>query len=619
MTPFDRLKIPKGFEHYWTKYPQGYTILEALIEWVSQVDKMVDNINEWNEYLDEFVKTFDKRLQPFVTNLINEWLDDGTLADIINQDVFDMKANTVDVNKIAYSVLPGVVGDGETNDTSALQSVIDNLPVHSTLVLGVNQNYLIDTILIKKPITINLNGSTLLGNSETSMFVIEANDVRLENGKIDLNQTAIKGILSEKAHKNFSLSNVEICNINRTAHDLDGGVSLLECDGVYINDCYFHDLYNDLSGLELPHSFAFKPHFSENIFMNNVVIRNCGVGVNNYGSKNCYYNNVDMHTIHNNGYYVQDETERMFVMGGNIENVTDSGFVFNILNDFSNIETSQKGEKTYVTLNGVTFKDCPARGITLRTGSGLRVVNCHFIRVSHILAQSSSFSGSNDIFFSDCSAQNSGFRSFDLRGNRNVAITNVYIYNFEPNFDGSEAFILNIVGCVDCVFENIYGYDFKNVLDGVIRAEDNTRVKIINVEADRDVQYIRDLGTNDLIISRLSELHGSPYEVSGDSSNKSPSMGTRSTNPSASDGEVIGEFYMFNSDTSGDGPSKKVRIKGVAVGNGNTTKLVIEVNGNDAMTINSDGTTSIILPTSPSDVPIGGIFNDSGTPTIRTE
>jgi hypothetical protein len=56
---FSHLNVPSHWRHEWSKYPEGYTILEALLNWVQQVDNMADNINDWNNYLDHFTKTVD--------------------------------------------------------------------------------------------------------------------------------------------------------------------------------------------------------------------------------------------------------------------------------------------------------------------------------------------------------------------------------------------------------------------------------------------------------------------------------------------------------------------------------------------------------------------------------
>lgn len=93
---FKHLRLPETWQHYWTRYPQGYTIMEALISWVSQVNEMADNINDWNDYLDEFVATWDKDLQGQVVSLLSEWREDGTLEDIINIGVFNDLNDKID-------------------------------------------------------------------------------------------------------------------------------------------------------------------------------------------------------------------------------------------------------------------------------------------------------------------------------------------------------------------------------------------------------------------------------------------------------------------------------------------------------------------------------------------
>lgn len=101
---FNYLRVPETWRQYWTRYPEGYTILEALIDWVSQVNLMVENQNDWIEYLEDFVKTFDKNVQGTVSKLLNEWYEDGTLADIINNEVFDMKADKADLERAELEI-----------------------------------------------------------------------------------------------------------------------------------------------------------------------------------------------------------------------------------------------------------------------------------------------------------------------------------------------------------------------------------------------------------------------------------------------------------------------------------------------------------------------------------
>lgn len=82
---FNHLNVPDSYRHYWTRYPEGYTILEALLSWVKQVDDMTDNVNKWNEYLEDFVNTFDKDLQNKVKDILSEWQQSGFLEVVVSE------------------------------------------------------------------------------------------------------------------------------------------------------------------------------------------------------------------------------------------------------------------------------------------------------------------------------------------------------------------------------------------------------------------------------------------------------------------------------------------------------------------------------------------------------
>jgi len=89
MGKFNNLHVPEHWEQYWSKYPNGYSIMEALIDWVSQVDEMVNNVNDWNLYLDDFVSTFDEKLQETVILIIQGWIDEGFLGEVVRQAIND--------------------------------------------------------------------------------------------------------------------------------------------------------------------------------------------------------------------------------------------------------------------------------------------------------------------------------------------------------------------------------------------------------------------------------------------------------------------------------------------------------------------------------------------------
>ena len=99
---FNHLNIPSHWQSYWTRFPEGHTILEALIQWVSQVDEMVDNqnnlsdtVSNYGTRLDQFIDQFDGRLSDEVKHTLGEWQQSGFLDDVIN-DALDTKYHEMD-------------------------------------------------------------------------------------------------------------------------------------------------------------------------------------------------------------------------------------------------------------------------------------------------------------------------------------------------------------------------------------------------------------------------------------------------------------------------------------------------------------------------------------------
>lgn len=99
---FNHLNVPDHWRNYWSRYPEGYTILEALINWVGQVDSMVDNQNKLNDNvaqfrneIDDFIGKFDERLQDEVSFTLKDWQQSGFLDIVINA-ALDTKYHEMD-------------------------------------------------------------------------------------------------------------------------------------------------------------------------------------------------------------------------------------------------------------------------------------------------------------------------------------------------------------------------------------------------------------------------------------------------------------------------------------------------------------------------------------------
>lgn len=193
MTRFNRLNVPNQFQHYWTKHPEGYTLIEALLNWVAQVDNMVDNQNglnktveDYRKELDSFINQFDGELQKTVTETLSEWQESGFL-DIVISQALQTQIDTVaeQLAQIAQNVLKfGAVGDGVTDDTQAFVKANSNGGV---LLVPSGYTFVVDNL--------TLNNVTLVGggtlkrksNSTTKMLHFKGS-FKVENIKFNGNR-----------------------------------------------------------------------------------------------------------------------------------------------------------------------------------------------------------------------------------------------------------------------------------------------------------------------------------------------------------------------------------------------------------------------------------------------
>lgn len=70
---YNHLKVPESWNSYFSKYPQGLTIMEALLDWVGQVDVMVDDLNDIDIKLEEFYSDFGTNLDKIVKIYVEQW------------------------------------------------------------------------------------------------------------------------------------------------------------------------------------------------------------------------------------------------------------------------------------------------------------------------------------------------------------------------------------------------------------------------------------------------------------------------------------------------------------------------------------------------------------------
>src|SRR5690625_2385220 len=130
---FKHLNIPSHWQQYYTKYPEGYTILESLFSWVQQVNDMVDGQNKLSNrvedikgQVDDFIERFSGDLQNTVVSILYDWQESGFLNIVINE-ALQTHIDTIDsrLSELSKSVRDfGINSDG-SDITTQLQDVLN--------------------------------------------------------------------------------------------------------------------------------------------------------------------------------------------------------------------------------------------------------------------------------------------------------------------------------------------------------------------------------------------------------------------------------------------------------------------------------------------------------------
>lgn len=205
---YSHLNIPDQWNEYFSKYPNGYTILEAVINWAGQVNDMTDTLNSTTDYVNNFMATFDTDLDATVLAQLQAWQADGTLDTIITQalqtDLGDItklttKDKTSAVNAINENVtnlsnvmqyglnvkspmgttLTPAKGDGVTDDTPALTSIISYALTNNLPIFVPEGTYMISNLQLKSYLVMYGSGLKTIfkqiSNTSLSLITLASN------------------------------------------------------------------------------------------------------------------------------------------------------------------------------------------------------------------------------------------------------------------------------------------------------------------------------------------------------------------------------------------------------------------------------------------------------------
>lgn len=267
-----QLSVPYQWQEEYTKYPGGLTVFEAICDWVTKVNLMVDHLNLTQTQID---KLFTDTLPENVETVLNAWHANGQLADLINIQLFD-NVNE-DIEQISYNVRNfGATGDGVANDTSAFQAVAA-LPGAKTIVIPAGVYLVNDTVILNDDTTIVCDGEILervtgeplfLASGKTNIhirhpkvtglsagpsFVSGQETFRFEEcSNVSVNDGDFKDIAGRNAILFYHSTDVSALR-NRIAGYSYAGISCLQgCKGEHIHHNIIFDSKNSADGLTYP-------------------------------------------------------------------------------------------------------------------------------------------------------------------------------------------------------------------------------------------------------------------------------------------------------------------------------------------------------------------------------
>lgn len=147
-----------------TEFDDSMTVemqLRTLIKWIK---KNIQLTNDMVDYLNDFIKNFDENLYQSVSDILNKWLIDGTITEILNEEIINQLL-CMKKNNVYMCDFPRL--EGEKDDTQRLQRAVDSFPGNIGGVVNIHE-----TLYISGQITINKTGVKLKGlNNKVSQII----------------------------------------------------------------------------------------------------------------------------------------------------------------------------------------------------------------------------------------------------------------------------------------------------------------------------------------------------------------------------------------------------------------------------------------------------------------
>ena len=213
-----------------------YNSFLALQDYVNNTkDELENAFNDLNDYVRDYFANLD--VQDEINNKLDEMVEDGTFLNLIK-----------DYLPYITPELFNAIGDGETDDTTALQNAIDYCIENNKMLCSKkDKTYLVtDKIEINAPIYIDFNFATIKGNNLDTVLEVSYNEPNELNYSISnliidgnkncdicLNVPECRRTIFEKIKvKNFNQYGFYMGSSNKTV----GGSKIVNCQATNIDN-----------------------------------------------------------------------------------------------------------------------------------------------------------------------------------------------------------------------------------------------------------------------------------------------------------------------------------------------------------------------------------------------
>jgi len=495
----------------------------------------------------------------------------------------------------------GAVGDGSTDDTSAIQSAINTgksvfLP-HGTYATSSTLTAVEGASLIfdESSSIVRLSGS---GN----MISVAVPDFTIVNATIDLNDLSTEGITGSAGTTNLRLlGTTTIKNAATGGENTDGGVICASVNNLFIDNLVLENIRQNSGSSGLYRGIDLSS--CSGVQINSIYQQIGDITVNIYGSVDVNIGSVVSKSITDNSVYIANTSEKVVIDTVQAINCGE-GIVLN---------SSQSNAK--VVIGDVFVSNASAYGITYRSGGGYMLGNTTLVE-SSIGTNGSSVR--NNINFG-----NVRITMVEETGTRPVTMSSVSGMHFGSldilNEDPLATYSMLLTDCEDTTIQslNISSVSSGGVSEGFRLVGSDITAPRFSVGNFTTHRVTTPYTIHSSVTDRTNLFINSSNERYGNLNIRQPetaSLQLISSKTACLAGNDLGQISIYGSDSSSPGTKFKLFTEAHDATGASRTYFLDDNNNTVAFipanSVNSGMT--IVLPTSSGGLPVGSIYNNNG-------